>query len=321
MTKYLRYFKLTVGGAGVNLDLSEFRVRFHVKSYESSTPQHVELYVYNLANGTEKKIIKEFANVKIEAGYQDSHGVIFDGDLKQRRSGRENPVDTFLSILAISGYKGNGYSVVNKALEKGHTKRDVVDACMKAFQEMGLKPGYITDLGKDKAPRGSSLFGMARDVLRTVCVGSNASFYFENGKVNVKKNGEFKPGSTIILNSQTGMIGRPEQTIDGIIVRMLLDPNVQIGTKIQINESSINRAAYSPATLAEGQNQLLDTIIAADGIYQAISVDHFGDTRGVPWYTEAICLRADGGSYISPSNVQRGVPLPTAQGGAGGGQG
>ena len=311
--KYLRYFKLTVGDSGKGLDLSQFRVRFHVKSYESSTPQNVEAYIYNLSRQTEQKISKEFDNVKIEAGYQESHGLLFDGDLMQKRAGRENPVDTYLAILARSGYKGNGYAVVNTSLEKGHTKRDIVDACMKAFAEHGLKPGYITDLGNAKAIRGTTLMGMARDTMRTLCQGANASFNFENGKVNVRKNGEFKPGSTIVVNSKTGMIGRPEATIDGVIVRMLLDPNVQIGSKLQINEASINRQSYSAAYLGEKDNALLDTIIATDGIYQAISVDHYGDTHGLRWYTEAICLRADGGSYISPANVQRGVPLPQAQ--------
>lgn len=313
--KYLRYFKLTVGKSGSGLDLSQFRVRFHIKSYESSTPQNVEAYIYNLSRKTEQKISKEFDNVKIDAGYQESHGLLFDGDLMQKRAGRENPVDTYLAILAKSGYKGNGYAVVNTAIEKGHTKRDIVDACMKAFAEHGLRPGYITDLGSTKAIRGTTLMGMARDTMRTLCQSANASFNFENGKVNVRKNGEFKPGSTIKLNSQTGMIGRPEATIDGVIVRMLLDPNCQIGTKIQIDEASINRSAYSASYLGEKDNALLDTIVATDGVYQAISVDHFGDTHGLPWYTEAICLRADGGSFISPANVARGVPLPQAQGG------
>ncbi|GAN52311.1 hypothetical protein ME121_6442 [Methylobacterium sp. ME121] len=250
--------------------------------------------------------------MKIEAGYQDSHGLIFDGDLVQKRAGRENPVDTYLGILARSGYRGNGYAVVNTALEKGHTQRDVVDACMKAFAEHGLKPGYITDLGSAKAIRGTTLFGMARDTMRTLCQSANASFNFENGRVNVRKNGEFKPGSTIVLNSQTGMIGRPEATIDGVIVRMLMDPNCQIGTKIQIDEKSINRAAYSPAYLAEGSNALLDKIIATDGIYQVISYEHFGDTQGLAWYTDAVCLRADGGAIVSQAVRARGVPLPEA---------
>ena len=312
--KYLRYFKLSVGKSVQSLDLSLFRVRFHIKSYESSTPQNAEIYVYNLARKTEQKISKEYDNVKIDAGYKESHGILFDGDLMQKRAGRENPGDTYLGLLAKSGYKGNSYAVVNSAIEKGHTKRDIVDACMKAFAEHGLRPGFITDLGSAKAIRGTTLHGMARDTLRTLCQSVNASFNFENGKVNIRKNGEFKPGSTLKLNSQTGMIGRPEATIDGVIVRMLMEPNCQIGTKIQIDEASINRSAYSAAYLAEGQNQLLDQIIATDGVYQAISVDHFGDTHGLPWYTEAICLRADGGSYISPGNVARGVPLPQGQG-------
>ncbi|MCJ2069389.1 hypothetical protein MKK75_11400 [Methylobacterium sp. J-030] len=310
--KFQRYFNITLGKSGLSLDLSQFRVRFVVKSYESQTPQHVEAYIYNLSRQTEQKISKEFDNVKIEAGYQDVHGLIFDGDLMQKRAGRENPVDTYLAILARSGYKGNGYAVVNTALEKGHTKRDVVDACMKAFAEHGLRPGYITDLGPSKAIRGTTLHGMARDAMRTLCQGANATFNFENGKVNVRKNGEFKPGSTIKLNSQTGMIGRPEATIDGVIVRMLMEPNCQIGTKLQIDEASINQAAYSPVTMAEGSNRLLDQIVATDGIYQAISVDHFGDTHGLDWYTEAVCLRADGGAFISPAVKARGVPLPEA---------
>ncbi|MGR8025096.1 phage protein, partial [Burkholderia cenocepacia] len=164
-----------------SLDLSQFRVRFQVKSFESQTPQHVEAYIYNLSRETEQSITKEYENVKIEAGYQDSHGLIFDGDLMQKRAGRENPADTYLAILARSGYRGNGYAVVHPALEKGQTKRDVVDACMKAFAEHVLKPGYISDLGAAKAIRGTTLFGMASDAMRTLCQGANASFNFENG--------------------------------------------------------------------------------------------------------------------------------------------
>ena len=121
----------------------------------------------------------------------------------------------------------------------------------------------------------------------------------------------------MVLNSGTGMVGLPEQTLQGVIVRCLLNYRIRPGTKLQINESSIQRAAISPAYAAGAQNTFFRDQspnealqsgilgIAADGFYKALLVEHNGDTRGPNWYTEIVCVKADGGA--SPALISRGI--------------
>jgi hypothetical protein len=81
-----------------------------------------------------------------------------------------------------------------------------------------------------------------------------------------------------------------------VIVRCLLNPRIYPGTKIHINESSIQRAAFSPATRDSAQNVMLESgllSLAGDGVYKVWQVGHVGDTRGDPWLNEMVCTKQD----------------------------
>ena len=47
------------------------------------------------------------------------------------------------------------------------------------------------------------------------------------------------------------MVGLPEQTQNGVNVKILLNPSVRCGRSLQINNSSIQRLRLSPAELDE----------------------------------------------------------------------
>ena len=60
------------------------------------------------------------------------------------------------------------------------------------------------------------------------------------------------------------LIGRPEQTLDGILGRCLLNPRIRPGVKIKIDQASINRLQISPNYGAEVTNSMIPDV-AADG--------------------------------------------------------
>ncbi len=105
-----------------------------------------------------------------------------------------------------------------------------------------------------------------------------------------------------------GPLGRPEQTIDGIIVRMLLNPKVRPGTRLKIDQKSINQAALSPAYLGEINDSMIPSL-ATDGMYKVLFVDEIGDTRGPPWYTIATCINAAGTGQLPLGLAARGINL------------
>lgn len=293
--QYLRAAEATIAGIKVTAD--DLRMRFDTHQALSGTPHHVNIIITNASPKTIAAMRKEKAPVTLKVGYESGSGVIFEGQILQVRNGRENVSDTYVHVLATSSDNGRNYATVNKALAAGHTFRDRVDVALESMKPYGITAGHIDDLGSRKFLRGFSCFGMTHDLLREVCKGVGATWHIQGNKLNILKEGNMLPGGAIVLNSQTGMIGLPEQTIEGVIVRCLLNYNIYPGSKIQINESSIQRAAYSPSTGAAGQNTLFDTGgilgIAADGIYKCWRVEHNGDTRGPNWYTEIACTSGE----------------------------
>lgn len=305
--QWIRQVRLIVGDDSKGLDLSDFRIRFRVTQGDIQTPNHADIIVSNLATQTENKIQKEFTKARLEAGYTDGGTeVICAGEIKQKRTGRENPTDTYLSLLVIDGDRAYNFATVNKTLAAGHTFRDQVDVALEAMKPYGITAGYIADLGNAKAPRGRVLFGMARDVLRQVGFSTGASWSIQNGKLQVVKNQEALPDGPFVLNSRTGMIGRPVQTFDGIQVRCLLNPKIKPGSKVQIDQKSIEQQRLDPSYTGEVANTMIPSL-ADDGFYKVVIVDHEGDTRGNAWYSNLTCIRADGQGPIPLGLAARGI--------------
>lgn len=292
--QFIRYFGLSIETDSGTVDVSELRGRFKVRYATVQSPNSAEIIVTNLKEATAQNLLKEGRRVTLTAGYQDGHAIIFTGSIIQTRLGWENPVDSYAAIVAQDGDRAYNFATMSKTLAAGSTFKDQVDAVLEAMKPYGVTKGFVSDLGSQKMPGPRVLFGMARDVMREIATSTGASWTLENGKLDVVKVRETKPGDVIVLNSQTGMIGRPVQTIDGVIARMLLNTRVKPNTKLQIDEKSIDAGAFSPDYLAAVSNANLASNIATDGLYKVVVVEHHGDTHGNPWYTEVVCHRADG---------------------------
>ena len=290
--QWLRYCKLTVAGGGDSVDLSQLRIRFQVTQHNLQSPNVGDITISNLSDQTVKRIKGEGTEVTLEAGYEENPGLIFKGQIIQKRSGRENPVDTYLNIIAQGGDQAYNHAVVSKTLAAGHTYKDQVMTAYEALKPFGITLGKIADLGDKKMPRARVMFGMARDILRTIAISTGTSWSIQNNELTVTRDNQV-PSGPIVLNSRTGMIGLPVQTIDGIEVTCLLNPQIVPGKVIQINQASIQEAKLSPDYLAVVNNTMIPSL-ADDGYYKVLLASHIGDTRGDAWYTQIICTRADG---------------------------
>lgn len=298
--QYLRACKLivaTAGGSG--LDLSGLHIKFSIKKADAQTPNTAEIRVYNVAETTVARIRKEFSRVVLQAGYEANLGVIFDGNIKQVRFGRENGTDTYIDIAAGDGDDAYNYAVVNTTLAAGASQRDQINAAASPMSERGVKPGYIGETGETKLARGKVMYGMARDYMRQSAEASDTTWSIQDGKLQFVPNTGVLPNQAVVLNSKTGLVGQPEQTNDGIKARSLLNPMLKIGGKVQINEKDVAQAKLADTSKDAQANKPAD--IAADGFYRLLVVEHSGDTRGNDWYSDLICLDIDA---TQPPNKQ-----------------
>jgi len=291
--QYLRRFNLILADdKGDGLDFSGLKCLFSIRKADVQTPNSAEIRVYNVIPETVEKIKEEFARVVLQAGYESNFGVIFDGNIKQTRTGVENGTDTYIDIQAGDGDTAYNFAVVNTTLQAGSTQNDQLRiGSISMEQTGGVAVGSIADVGGPSLPRGKTMYGPARDYLRQSARSTEATWSVQDGKLQVVKQSDFLPGQAVVLNSKTGLIGTPEQTEGGITGRCLLNPKLRVGTRVKIDEKSILTAMLPDTKKGDAVNKMPS--ISRDGMYKLISVEFSGDTFGNDWYCDFVCIDID----------------------------
>ncbi len=298
--QWLRTCSLIAVAGTKGLDLSQFRIRFSIRAMDYESPNNAEIRVYNLKDSTVKELVQsgEYTQVILQVGYQDTQpGVIFSGSIKQFRRGKETNTDTYLDILAADGDIDYNNAVVSTTVAAGATQGDVINAVVKQMPNTAI--GYLPDLtgsNPQALPRSKVMFGMARVHLRNAARSIGATWSLQNGKLVMIPLQGYLPNEAVQVNTQTGMIGMPEQTDLGIRIRTLINPRIQIGQLVQINNKDINQlyglngnvVPFDQWAGIQWASRTTD-----DGYYRAYVLEYEGDTRGNEWYCNMTCLAVD----------------------------
>ncbi|WP_336297835.1 hypothetical protein PPH94_008625 [Burkholderia cepacia] len=309
-----RKVSLIIGfDSGEALDLSELRIVFRVQRGDLQTPNSARIRVYNVSANTARRAqSKEFTRVVLQAGYEGNYGIIFDGQIKQVRRGRESQTDTFIDITAADGDSAYNFAVVNTTLAAGSTPADHVAAACTAMGQYGVQQGYLPELPSNPLPRGKVMFGMARDFMRWTARTTQTVWSIQDGKVVMVPETAYMPGEIPVITSATGMVGLPQQTANGIEVKMLLNPSVKIGRLIWLDNASIQQYEYSLNVGQQAENERIEmqAKLQDDGFYYVMLAEVSGDTRGEEWYTSVVCLAAD--VTVLPDSFKDKAAVPSA---------
>lgn len=294
----------TAGGVGPTvMDLSEMHIRFECKQEDEESPNNCSIRVENLSADTAQRVQTEYTRVVLQAGYMNAgFGVVFDGTIKQFRKGRTDSRTTYLEILAADGDLAYNYATLSRTLAAGSTPQERVQAVMAAMQPHGIQPGQVEIPGTGGVlPRGKVLFGLARAALRQIVRDRGCTWSIQNGAVNIVPLDSYLPDEAVVLTSETGLIGRPEQTENGVVARCLINPRIQVGGLVKIDNRSVNQTiqqndfalpfGQQPFDRYAGVQLLAD--VAADGLYRVYVAEMVGDTRGQEWYMDLSLLAVD----------------------------
>jgi len=321
--QYLRKASLIVYGVNNKaLNLGDLRFSFAIRRGDIQTPNSADIRIYNLSSDTAYHIQQitpapEFSRVVINAGYEGNFGLIFDGEIKQVRRGRSSETDTYLDITAADGDSAYNYSVASMSLAAEATSpANQAEQMIKVMAKHGVTKGYVPNLSSNPLPRGKAIYGMVKDELRKIAKTTDTSWSIQDAKVNLVPLTAYMPGDVPVISSATGMIGLPEQTQNGINVRVLLNPNIKVGQKVLIDISSLQKYRYSLSLGGNQQAQNAATELfnktSDDGSYYVMIADHHGDTRGNDWYTDLTCLAVNADvSPVYKTNIPLGEPAVT----------
>lgn len=296
------------------IELSQFRIQFEIYAADAESPNTAYIRVYNLSQETMTKIRGEFDQVVLNAGYQNgNYGLIFKGNIKQFRTGRLSAIDTYLDIFAADGDQAYLQAMVNVSLvnpDDAQIKKVFGDS----FQPYGVTmdgptAGAVGGINPKKLSRGKVIFGMAREHLRNYAADHQVSWSIQNGKLVFIPYAGYRPGEPVVTNAMTGMIGVPEATDGGIAVRCLLNPKIQVGTLLEIDNKSINQTQIVEQFFPGRREVTFIASLSPSGTYRTLVVEHVGDTRDNEWYSNLTCLAVDlsapAGRQVAPYGPQQ----------------
>lgn len=328
--QYLRQCSLVVANsAGQGLELGALRVVFEVRRGDTQTPNTCDARVYNLSTNTSNALryrgASEFTQLVLKVGYQDQPlSQIFYGSIKQVRQGREDQKNSYIAITAADSDEAYNFAPTAFTLAAGSTVQNAVTTMISTMAAAvagsptggsGGQPvsqGYITTLNPNRFIRGRVYYPTCRDEMRDLAASQDCIWNIQDGKVNVYPQTGYIPGAPILITPSTGLIGVPEQTQNGLMVRILLNPAIKIGQTIKLDSTDINQLRFGLDTQSVATNLTLQQGAAklnADGLYYVMRAEHFGDTRGTAWYSDLTCLAVDA-TVTPPSSVSQAAVAP-----------
>lgn len=283
-----KYRIIVSDDSGNAYDVSDLHVIFKAKKTMLAEYYISNIFLYNLNVDTENKIIQYGTKITIEAGYEGMYyGVIFEGDIVQTIRSKEEGTDYLLEIIAVDSERYLSSGFLNYNIKRGQTMREAVGIiATKSSTTAGL--GNISDsFSESKYTRGKAVFGQARDYLKQLAKTQNATFYMNDGQINLVKVTDVPEGTIIKLDYDSGMIGVPTQTEYGMEVKCLLNPQLKCNILVQVQKEDIIERQFQPGSIQYNN-------IEQDGIYRIIEITYSGDNRGQDWYCELTTIIQSG---------------------------
>lgn len=297
------------GGAPISLTID-----FRVKRTVLQSVNLLYARVYNLSPQTMDEVT-EYKRVSLSAGYRTGrYAEIFRGTVVQYIRGKENPTDTYLDIYAGDADTALNSNVIAQTFEKSTTVKAIIEGMAKRYtgynQEIGEPYVDIDDtFGSQKILRAYSAMGMLSERIREWALAANADHFIDMGRPIVLGRKKYMPGETVVLNPNTGLIGMPEVTAQGIQIRCLLNPLLGVGSLVKLETSLISGVPYAPGQSgvnplpgipleqrkpeATFGQQISSAFTSPTGTYKIMMLEHNGNIRGNPWYTDMVCIALD----------------------------
>ena len=275
--KFNRSITLTVfkESESQGISISDLRIAFEVTKDQLGYPNLAKIDVYNLNRNNQNRIKNESDKVLLNAGYADSDGLIFSGEIRNIEKLRRG-VDLITRIWAASNQRGVANGFLNYTAGADTKVRSIIEAAAETFEDVVI--GRIDELVGTNKIMGESLSGSSASILDRLATDYGFDWFVEDGKLNV-----LKPESTlntqqtaVLISSTTGMIGVPTVTERGADVKTLLDHNIKIGKLVKI-ESQTNEVSLGSLFFRNVDRTL------GEGFYKAIKIIHSGDTHGNLW--------------------------------------
>jgi hypothetical protein len=287
VTNWIRECSLTVGSDS-SIDLSQQHIKFTIYKRISESPNSAWFRVYNVQLSTmllltDKRALGQV--VTLIAGYVDNSGPIYQGNIVFAACGREDATNTYVDIYCGDGAQAISHGNASKTFPPGSTQQQHVNYIgQQVFQQFGIRVGDIMGLSDTPYPRAVTLHGPASLIMRNIAHSQDAHWGINDQQLYIRPN-NYTGGKIVPLSVETGLIGMPQVTTNGIIFTALILPDYDLDINLQVEPSLINPAAFGLDYAGQTASATLYTELGVmGGNYKVQSIEFRGDTRSIEWY-------------------------------------
>lgn len=237
---------------------TDLDIDFIIEKEDTATPNKAKFVVYNLSDDS-RTFISKALNVIFYAGYESANEVIFKGTITNKGISHEtNGIDWITTIEVQEATIGLNEIKCDKSFEGRVSLLEVVNYLL---SEMNLGKGFL-ELPNQSYNNGIVLSGFARDRLKEICGKFRLEFSVQDGNAYILPKGTKIEAGAITINAESGLIGSPTKTDDGINFTCLLNPALKVNHKV-----------------------IIDSLIYK-GSFKIIKLTHKGSNYGDEFYSE-----------------------------------
>ncbi|ODS43191.1 hypothetical protein BGK37_12345 [Pasteurella multocida] len=269
MKQFGRQWKVELSNENETLIIEQLRVSFEIDKTINEKPNPAKISIWNL-NRTHinQALSQSFKKLTLLVGYHELR-TIYSGDINKIKVRRDG-LDFILDIECSDGFKAYTESRVSSTLKKGATDEQIVKEIQKTMPKVNESAVDIPN--KRQLPRGRVMNGDSREVLNRIARNNNADWSIQDGNLVFLPKDKVLNDDIVLLSQETGMLGMPEQTDDGLELSCLLNPALQIGGLVNVK------------SILEYFN----------GEYKIVKLSHSGDGLGGDWISK---LTVIGGKF------------------------
>lgn len=276
MRLYQRVFELVIGESDSEaIRLTNLAFKFEVKKVSSSKPIEGFVEVKNLSDATDTFIKNKGQRVRIFAGYPGLTGLIFDGDIRSIVRGRDG-VDRTTNIKLGGNVRKLTQARFSRSYSGNVSIKQIVTDALPSFS---LSVGSL-ELLPDTQKADFAFDGRTSDLLDRLLPPNGISWHESDGIIIFSIIGESNDVITVpLITPQSGLVGIPGQTEKGgIKFTSLLNPFLAIGKPVKVESGVFGLSGG-------GRDQNVRSG-ETTGVYKIVSINHRGETRGVPFFTD-----------------------------------
>ena len=267
MRQFGRVLELKIGNRKESIVINNLRVTFSIKKTLSSEPNTAEISVYNL-NASNRNLItsKQYHFLELSVCYkEDVLRLIFCGDIltvENKLTGQ----DIITTMRCGDGHRAYTEKTIVKTMQKGQKDSDFLNEAVSSF---GVQKGAI-DLPHDRVlPRGKVMMCDTREAMHKIAINNNADWSIQDDQlVVIPKDKALANNEGWVISRNTGMIGSPKKSNEGLEVTTLCNPHYRIGSLVRV-ESKLTEY---------------------NGDYKVKSIEHNGDLYGTNWHSKLVCV-------------------------------